>query len=98
MNETKNPHRGSSLSDLLKEDGTYEEVSSRATMRALSENLKGKFEKSKISRTDLAKRMGSSRTVVNRLLDGRADSVTLKTLTRAANALHLKINLQFVDR
>jgi antitoxin HicB len=67
-------------------------------MRALSENLKGKFEKSKISRTDLAKRMGSSRTVVNRLLDGHAESVTLKTLTRATNALHLKINLQFVDR
>jgi antitoxin HicB len=97
MNATKNPHRGSSLSDLLAEDGTYEIVSARATMRAVSENFKNKFEKSQITRTDFATRMGSSRTVVNRLLDGRADSVTLKTLVRAANALGVKIRLELTN-
>src|SRR5271166_7035245 len=36
-------------------------------MRAISENLKNRFEKAQISRTMFAKLMGSSRTVVNRL-------------------------------
>ena len=36
-------------------------------MRAISENLKNRFEKAQISRTIFAKLMGSSRTVVNRL-------------------------------
>jgi hypothetical protein len=31
--------------------------------------------------------MGSSRTAVNRLLDGQVDSVTVKTFVRAASAL-----------
>jgi len=87
LTKKKNPHRGSSLIDFLKEDGVYEEVSSRAAMRAISENLKQKFEECRLTRTDFAKRMGSSRTAVNRLLDGRVDSVTVRTLVRAASAL-----------
>lgn len=98
MTGTENPHRGSSLSDLLAEDGTYQEVSARATMRAISENLKAQFERYNITRTDFAKRMGSSRTVVNRLLDGNAESVTLKTLVRAANALELNIGFKFDEQ
>ena len=98
MSATKNPHVGSSLKDLLEEDGTYEEISSRATMRAISENLKSRFEKSQITRTDFAKRMRSSRTVVNRLLDGKADSVTIQTLVKAANALGVNFKFEFRDR
>lgn len=87
LTKEKNPHRGSSLIDFLKEDGVYEEVSSRAAMRAISDNLKQRFEECQLTRTDFAKRMGSSRTAVNRLLDGGVDSVTVKTLVRAASAL-----------
>jgi antitoxin HicB len=97
MSAAKNPHRGSGLRELLEEDGTYEEVNSRATMRAISENLKNRFEKSKITRTSFAKRMGSSRTAVNRLLDGKADSVTLHTLVRAANALGVALKFEFYE-
>jgi antitoxin HicB len=97
MNAPERPNRGSSLADLLKEDGTYEAASSRATMRAVSENLKHKFEQSSITRTDFAKRMGTSRTVVNRLLDGRAESVTVKTLVKAANALGVTIRFEVAD-
>jgi antitoxin HicB len=86
-----NPHRGSSLADLLKEDGAYEEVVARATMRAVSENFKQKFEERRISKTDFAKRMGSSRSAVDRLLEGRADSVTLRTIVKAAVALGVDI-------
>jgi antitoxin HicB len=93
----KNPHRGSSLADLLKEDGTYEEVSARAAMRAVSENFRQKFEERKITRTDFARLMGSSRTAVNRLLSGRVESVTLKTLVKAASALGVEITFGLVE-
>jgi hypothetical protein len=36
--DKKNPHVGSSLEDLLQEDGTYEEVTARAKARALDIN------------------------------------------------------------
>jgi DNA-binding Xre family transcriptional regulator len=94
----RNPHRGSSLADLLKEDGTYQEVSARAAMRAVSANFKQKFEDRRITRTDFAKRMGSSRSAVNRLLDGNADSVTLKTLVKAAAALGMEITFGLSER
>jgi antitoxin HicB len=97
MSATEKVHRGSSLADLLKEDGTYESVSSRATMRAVSENLRHKFEESNITRTDFAKRMGSSRTAVNRLLDGTVESVTLQTLVKAANALGVGIRVELTN-
>jgi antitoxin HicB len=93
----KNPHRGSSLADLLKEDGIYEEVNARATMRAVSENFRQKFEERKITRTDFARLMGSSRTAVNRLLNGQVESVTLKTLVKAASALGVEITFGLVE-
>jgi antitoxin HicB len=34
-----NPHAGSSFDDFLKEDGSYEELQSRALKRALAEQL-----------------------------------------------------------
>jgi antitoxin HicB len=83
----RNPHRGSSFDDFLKEEGIYQEVNSRAAMKAISENLKQRFNECQLTRTDFAKRMGSSRTAVNRLLDGDVESVTLKTLVKAASAL-----------
>jgi hypothetical protein len=83
----KNQHRGSDFDDFLKEEGIYKEVSSRAAMRAISENLKQRFHECQLTRTDFAKRMKSSRSAVNRLLDGDVESVTVKTLVKAASAL-----------
>jgi antitoxin HicB len=94
----RNPHRGSRLADLLAEDGSYEEVSARAAMRAISENLKEKFRESQITRTDLARRMGTSRSSVNRILDGRADSVNLKTIVRAAAALGVGVRFELTEK
>jgi transcriptional regulator with XRE-family HTH domain len=60
--------------------------------------FKQKFEDRRITRTDFAKRMGSSRSAVNRLLDGNADSVTLKTLVKAAAALGMEITFGLSER
>ena len=46
-----------------------------------------------ISRADVAIRMGTSRAVVNRLLDPENDSLTLATLQKAAEALGLTLTI-----
>jgi DNA-binding Xre family transcriptional regulator len=48
-----------------------------------------------LSKTVLAKRMKTSRSSVDRLLDPDNPSVTLQTLERAASALDMKLVVEF---
>ena len=86
---------GSSLDDFLKEDGSYEEVTARAIKRVLARQLDDLMKRDKISKTELASRMQTSRTQLDRLLDPDNESVTLATLARAAQAVgrHLRMEL-----
>ena len=86
---------GSSFDDFLKEDGIYEEVTARAIKRVLVRQLGELMKREEISKTELAARMKTSRAQLDRLLDPDNESVTLGTLTRAAQAVgrHLRMEL-----
>lgn len=86
---------GSALDDFLKEDGTYEGVTARAIKRVLARQLAELMRREEISKTELATRMKTSRTQLDRLLDPKNESVTLATLARAAQAVgrHLRMEL-----
>ncbi len=86
---------GSSFDDFLKEDGIYESVTARAIKRVLSRQLGELMQREEISKTELAARMKTSRAQLDRLLDPENESVTLGTLTRAAQAVgrHLRMEL-----
>jgi DNA-binding Xre family transcriptional regulator len=86
---------GSSFDDFLKEEGTYEEVTARAIKRVLVRQLDQLMKREDISKTELATRMKTSRAQLDRLLDPENESVTLGTLTRAAQAVgrHLRMEL-----
>jgi len=86
---------GSSLDELLKEDGIYEDVTARAIKRVLARQLGDLMKREHISKTELAARMKTSRAQLDRLLDPENESVTLGTLTRAAQAVgrHLRMEL-----
>jgi antitoxin HicB len=86
---------GSSFDDFLKEDGIYEEVTARAIKRVLVRQLDELMRREEISKTELASRMKTSRAQLDRLLDPENESVTLGTLTRAAQAVgrHLRMEL-----
>jgi transcriptional regulator with XRE-family HTH domain len=49
-----------------------------------------------VTKLALAKRMGTSRAALDRLLDPNNASVTLKTMGRAAAALGRKLDVRFV--
>lgn len=97
MTGTKlSPHRGSSLDDLLKAEGVYEEFQAAAIKGVIAWQLQQAMERGGITRSEMAARMKTSRAQLNRLLDEKTGNVTVETLARAASALGLQIKLELV--
>ncbi len=89
-----NPHIGSSFEDLLREEGILEEVSSAAAVRVIAMQLQIELDRQGISKAELARRMGTSRSQVDRLLNGDESGIKLSTLERAAKAVNRSLVLQ----
>jgi predicted XRE-type DNA-binding protein len=94
---SKNPYIGSSVDDLLEEEGTRAEIESLALKRALAWQVQQAMEQKKLTKTAMAKAMKTSRTSLERLLDPDNSSVTLDTIERAAAAIGKRIRLELVD-
>lgn len=92
----KSPRIGSSLDSLLREEGVYEQTTARAIKRVLARQLQAAMQAQGVSKVEMARRMGSSRSALDRLLDPENASVTLDTLRRAAAAVGLEIRLELV--
>jgi antitoxin HicB len=82
-----NKHRGSSFDDFLRDQEIYEDVQAAALKRAIAEALTDSMEKSHLSKVEMAKRMRTSRSQLDRLLDPEYTAVQLDTLIKAASAL-----------
>ena len=82
-----NPHTGSSFDNFLQEEGIYEEVQAKALKRALSEQLAESMEARKLGKADMARKMSTSRSQLDRVLDPDNLSVQLDTLIKAAYAV-----------
>ena len=90
-------HIGSSFDDFLEEEGLLEEVTTVAVKRYIAYQLSRKMSEENLSKAEMARRMETSRSALDRLLDPENSSVTLQTLQSAAQALggRLKIELDF---
>lgn len=82
-----NPHIGSSFDDFLTEEGIYEEVTAAAVKQVLAWQIEQARRAQGLSKSALAKRMQTSRSQLDRLLDPANTQVQLDTLQRAATAL-----------
>jgi antitoxin HicB len=91
---TTNPHIGSSFEDWLKEEGIYEEATNHAIKRVLAWQIEQAMEADGISKSEMARRMHTSRTQLERLLDPNNDKVQLDTMQRAAVAVGRKLHLE----
>ena len=91
----RNPRAGSSFDDFLKEDGIYEDVQNAAIKKVLSTKLEAAMTDQNISKSEMAKRLKTSRSQLDRLLDPDNEGITLQTASRAATVLGmtLEINL-----
>ena len=73
-----------------------EEVEDRAMKQALALQLAALLKTQKITKSEMAARMKTSRAAVDRLLDANNPSVTLSTLGNAARALGRRIKIELV--
>lgn len=91
-----NKHAGSSLDDLLGEEGVLEEFQAVAIKEVIAWQLQQAMIEMKLSKRRLAILMKTSRTQVDRVLDPTDGNVTIATLQRAANVIGRKVSVGLV--
>jgi DNA-binding Xre family transcriptional regulator len=96
MKRKQKGRMGSSFDDFLKQEGIYEQVTARAIKRVISRQLDAMMRSEGLTKTELAKRMQTSRAQLDRLLDPDNESVTLGTLARAAQAVGRQLRFELV--
>ncbi len=88
-------HMGSSIDDFLTEEGVFEEAQAQAVKEVVAWQLAKAMKKKKISKNKMATLLRTSRTQVDRLLDGK-DDITLSSLQRAAAAVGRRVLIKLV--
>ena len=78
----------------MQEESLIESSTAVALKRVIAWQIDQEMKAQKLTKTELAKRMHTSRAALNRLLDENDASLTLTTLASAAAALGKKVNLQ----
>jgi antitoxin HicB len=88
---------GSRFDNWLKEEGIFDEVRTATAKAVLAWQLVCEMKWQKITKTPLAKKLGTSRTEIYRVLDPQNEAVSLGTLKRAAAALGKRLRFDLVD-
>jgi antitoxin HicB len=92
----RNKHRGSTLDELLTDEGVLEEFQARAIKEVVARQLTEAMRERNLSKNQLAKQMRTSRTQVERVLDPDAGNVTIETLQRAAALVGRRVKIELV--
>ncbi len=90
----KKKHVGSDFDEFLAEEGLLGEVEATAVKRVIAFQLTQFMKENELSKTAMAKRMQTSRSALDRLLNPSNPSVTLQTMDRAARALGKKLRIE----
>jgi len=90
-------HIGTSLDSFLAEEDLLEGASVIAIKRTIVWQIKKEMELQNITKTNLAKRIKTSRNAVNRLLDDTNTYLTLTMLVKAAVALNKTIRIELTN-
>ena len=83
----ENKHRGSTLDSFLEEEGVLGEFQAKAIKEAIAWQLTEAMKERKLS---------TSRTQVDRVLDPQDGNVTIETLQRAAAVVGRRVQLELV--
>lgn len=85
------------LDDWLEEEGIREEVDAVARKRGIAWELGREMEAKGITKTEMARRIETSRSQLDRVLGPYNYDVRLGTLERIAHALGKHLNVELVD-
>ena len=92
----KHKNIGNSFDSFLEEEGIREQAEDVATKRVVAFQLQEEMKKLNISKKALAERMNTSRSSVRRLLDPKNESLTIRTLKKAAKTLGKRVQIELV--
>jgi len=90
----KSKHLGSNFDDFLEEEDMLAGAQAVAAKRVLAFQIEEEMKRKGVTKVEMANRMRTSRTAVDRLLDPENISVTLNTLEKAALVLGRKLSIR----
>jgi len=90
-----NKHVGNSFDDFLEEEGLLAETEAIAIKRVIAYQVNELMKSQNMSKVAMAKKMKTSRSALDRLLDPKNTSITLQTLERAAHAICKRLRIEF---
>jgi len=94
---SNNYYLGFAFDDFLEQEGILNEVTEVALKRVLAWQVEQAMKERGLTKSKMAKSMQTSRAALDRLLDPEYDSVTLRTLDKAARAVGKRIRIDLVD-
>ena len=83
----KNEHLGSNFGEFLKEEGLLADVEAMAIKRVIAYQVEQLMKEQNLTKTEMSRRMKTSRATLERLLAPSIQSATIQTIVRAACAL-----------
>ena len=86
----------SSFDDFLEEENLLAEADAVAIKRVIAFQLEETMENEHITKTEMAKRMNTSRSAINRILDPLNTSITLATIESGDSAVGKRLQIQIV--
>ena len=91
------PSTGGTLEAFLDELGEREEVYGEALKRVIAWHIESARKQKVLSKSEMASRLGTSRTQIDRILDPSNVAVSLGTLDKAARAVGKRLKIEIVD-
>lgn len=96
MKAKREPNIGARASAALEDDGLLEDAEAAAIKRVLAWQLEKSMKAQGVSKQVLAKRMSTSRSQLDRLLNPEVATVQLDTVARAAKALGKRLEIKLI--
>ena len=87
--------KGSTFESFLVEEGTKDEVYGNAAKRVLAWKIAEAMKGQNLNKKEMAARMETSRTQLDRLLDPENDKVQFDTILKAAKAVGRSVRIEF---
>jgi hypothetical protein len=88
-------HTGSTFDDFLREEGLYEGVHAATLKRLVAGLLEEGMAREGLTKPEMARRMGTSRSQLDRVLDPTRVTIQLDTLMKAARAVGQNVRILF---
>ena len=91
-------HDFPTFGDYVEEHGLTAKIKRRSSMMRVARQLRKEMEDQRITKTEMASRMGTSRAQLDRILDPLSHGLTMESLARAAEALGHSVQIELVKK